>query len=448
MSRNKLLRELTRYIVPSTISLLTFSVATFFDNMFVTNGIGAYALPALSICMPYMCVIYCVSLIIGSGTNIVTAIYLGKGDKRGASEAFTLATIMQIVFSASLSIVSIIFVDELAYLLGTTEAAYPYVISYLKVLVVTGPFYALSYHFEEAIKSHGRPDLAPIICGGAAVLAISLEFVLIFVFRVGVAAAAISLGVSQACATISFLCVFLFDKKGNLKFCRTRPKFSTGFRIVRNGVAGGTNELAVAVVSVLFNRLLRQYVGDMGILGYTVISSVNVIISNIYFGIALGAQTVFGLHYGREGIPGSQRPFRYALAIVTGISLVFAGLTVVIPQNITMLYLRGEPAETIAYATQALQIYGLSYFFAGVNILFGNYFAAIEKITYSYVISIGRGIVLISILLIVMSAAFGAEGIWWAALINEVVIFALGAFGLLRIKKISVPKATKPLLST
>ena len=90
----------------------------------------------------------------------------------------------------------------------------------------------------------------------------------------------------------------------------------------------------------------------------------------------------------------------------------------------------------------------MSYFFAGVNILFGNYFAAIEKITYSYVISIGRGIVLISILLIVMSAAFGAEGIWWAALINEVVIFALGAFGLLRIKKISVPKATKPLLST
>lgn len=437
-----------RYIVPSTISLLTFSVATFFDNMFVTNGIGAYALPALSICMPYMCIIYCVSLMIGSGSNIVTAIFLGQGDKKSASEAFTLATYMQIGFSVLLSVISISFIDELADLLGTTEATYPYVISYLKVLVLTGPFYALSYHFEETIKSHGRPELAPIICGGAAVLAIVLEFVLVFVFHCGVAAAAISLGVSQACATISFLCVFLFDKKGNLGFCRIHPKFSTGFRIVRNGIAGGTNELAVAVVSVLFNRLLRQYVGDVGILGYTVISSVNVIISNVFFGIALGAQTVFGLHFGREGIRGSQAPLRYALGFVMVVSLLLAGATVLLPQNIVMLYLHGEPDATIQYATKALQIYGFSYFFAGINILFGNYFAAIEKVGYSYVISIGRGILLISVLLLAMSAMFGAEGIWWSALLNEVVIFALGTFGFLRIRKQMKPSTAGTLVST
>lgn len=447
MRRNETFRELIRYIVPSTISLLTFSVATFFDNMVVTNGIGAYALPALSICMPYMCMLYCISLIISSGTNVVTSILLGEGEREKASKAFTLATLTQITISIVLSVVAMVFVEKLAFLLGATEATYPHVISYLRVMVVTGPFYMLSYHFEELIKPHGRPELAPIICGGAAAFAIALEFILIFVFHCNVAAAAISLGISQAGATLAFLCVFLFDKKGRLKFCKARFSFSTVFRIVRSGIAGGTNELAVAVVSVLFNKLLGQYVGDIGILAYSVISSVNVITSNIYFGIALGVQTVLGLHFGGEGLQGCRKPLRYAAGIVLVVSGVLVGATTMFPKQITNLYLHGEAEMTIAYAVKALQIYGISYLFAGINILLGNYFAAIERIGYSCIISIGRGVVLISALVFAMSSLFGAGGIWWAALLNEVLILAIGSFGLLQMGKQMKNSSAQPLPS-
>lgn len=103
--KEQTLSELLRYVVPATISLVTFSIATFFDNMLVTNGIGAHVLPALSISMPYMSFLYAVSLTIGSGTNIVASILLGKNKKDQASQIFTLATIMQIIFALILTVI-------------------------------------------------------------------------------------------------------------------------------------------------------------------------------------------------------------------------------------------------------------------------------------------------------------------------------------------------------
>ena len=424
--KEQTLSELLRYVVPATISLVTFSIATFFDNMLVTNGIGAHVLPALSISMPYMSFLYAVSLTIGSGTNIVASILLGENKKDQASQIFTLATIMQIIFALILTVISVCNVEKIAYLLGATGTNYQYVISYLRILVMTGPFYMISYHFEECAKPHGKPKYAPIVCGGAALFSICLEAVLIFVFHASVAAAAISLGISQMLATIAFLLLFILGKSGNLKFCKPKIDLKAAVRIIRNGIPGGMNELAVAVVAVLFNRLLREHVGDIGIISYSVISSINVVISNVFFGIAFGSQTVLSNHFGAGGTENCVKTLRCAGRVVLCVSTIIFAVSVLFPKRIVDLYLYEESSETIQYAVRAVRVYGISFLLMGINILMGCYYAAVEKVVWSYVISFGRSFVLISFLLLILSAVFGAEGIWWAAFANELIVFAVG----------------------
>jgi len=67
-----------RYVIPSTLSLLAISTASVVDGFFVGNYIGADALAAVNLLMPYFALLFGIALMFAVGGSVKASIYIGE----------------------------------------------------------------------------------------------------------------------------------------------------------------------------------------------------------------------------------------------------------------------------------------------------------------------------------------------------------------------------------
>ncbi|KAJ49079.1 Na+ driven multidrug efflux pump, partial [Clostridium tetanomorphum DSM 665] len=99
--------------------------------------------------------------------------------------------------------------------------------------------------------------------------------------------------------------------------------------------------------------------------------------------------------------------------------LIFAIVNIFTPQLVQVFMDKGANEELYAYSIKAIRMFSLSFIIVGYNILISGFFAAIAKPKYATIISISRGLVIITLVLFIMTAAFGENGIWLATVVSE-----------------------------
>jgi Na+-driven multidrug efflux pump len=75
--------------------------------------------------------------------------------------------------------------------------------------------------------------------------------------------------------------------------------------------------------------------------------------------------------------------------------------------------------ELYIYSIKAIRMFSLSFIIVGYNILISGFFAAIAKPKYATIISLSRGLVIITLSLFIMTSLFGETGIWLATAVSE-----------------------------
>ena len=90
-------KNLRKYIIPAMIGNLSFFILTIVDGMFVGNGVGADALGAVSIAMPFVNFIWALSTLFNIGGVAVASVRFGRKDAEGANQAFMHALSANIV---------------------------------------------------------------------------------------------------------------------------------------------------------------------------------------------------------------------------------------------------------------------------------------------------------------------------------------------------------------
>lgn len=102
--KNKIL---ARYILPSAGGLCVTYLYNIVDVIFVGRGVGALALAAVNITVPFITTLVAISTLFAMGSSTVIAIRLGRGDKRGANDAFMTALVLTFLLSVLLLIANI-----------------------------------------------------------------------------------------------------------------------------------------------------------------------------------------------------------------------------------------------------------------------------------------------------------------------------------------------------
>lgn len=424
-----------KFIIPSIIAQLVFSLYTMVDGIFVARGVSEVALTAVNISMPFSVGMFSISLLFAVGNSTIVAILLGQGERKKANQVFTQNIVILCVLSIIVTVLVLIFLEPFARFLGATDAILPYAKDYIGTIAPFALAYMLSYSFETLIKTDGYPKLATIYVTSGAVLNCILDYLMVMVWDWGVKGAAFATGISQATVIFLYLWHFL-GSKGTIKFAKFKFEPAVLLRQIRNGMSSGVTELSGGLIIFFFNQAILRYISEDALVSYTIISYVNTIVVMSMTGIAQGSQPLISYYFGKGEPKKYKKLLEYGFLSAAVFSIVVTGLCYAGAPGIVGIFLGGGEAELSIYSVKVFRIFILSFLLAGYNVVIGGYFASIEKAGFATLISLTRSLVALVGCMLLLIAVFGGEGIWWSPLMAEAVCLVLSFVMLWKNKKI------------
>ena len=413
-----------RFIWPSVAAQWIFALYTMVDGMFVARGVSEVALSAVNIASPFVNFLFSVSILFAVGTSTIVAIYLGNGEKQKADEVYTQGLASLLVISAIITAGVFVNLETAAIFLGATEVTMEYVKHYILSILPFAWCFIISYSFEILVKTDGYPKFATAAVTGGAVLNCILDYLFVMVFRWGVAGAGAATGLSQCALVFLYISHFL-SPKATIRFRKFKWDPARLVRAVKIGLPSCLTEFSAGITVFLFNHTILKYLGNDGIISYTVIGYVNTIVVMSIAGIAQGAQPMISFYYGR-GDGGKYRTLlKYGLTASAGLgAAAFIGSWAGADLLVSMFISR-ELAELKDYTIAVFRVFSLSFLIAGINIQMGGFFTAVERPMPALVISVGRGFVTLALALKICGTLFGGPGIWWAPALSEFLCLCL-----------------------
>ena len=398
-------REFLRFVVPSVASMFVFSTYTIVDGIFVTHGVGELALAAVNLCMPFINTMFALAVLLSVGTSTVCAIHIGRGEPEEANKTFTQNALVVGACALLLTLLVHLFPNAVVELLGATEGTRAYMISYLQTVSSFAVFFMVSYCFEVLVKTGGHPAVSVM----------------------GVTGAALATGIAQAMSFLIFLIHFLRGRS-SIKFRVSRPFPGVYRRILPLGLSEFSSEFALGYTTFLFNRVIRAYIGETGIVSYSLIGYVNTLVLMLVVGTTQGMQPLVSLNLGRGDRAACRGYYRYALAGgVAAAAACFAVCQIFPEWIVSLLFDRSSP--TFAYTVGALRAFSCTFLLMGFNVLSAGYFTAMELPLPAMTVALARGFVTVTVALTALAARFGGDGIWYAPAASEALCLLLtGAF--------------------
>lgn len=406
------------YLIPSVSATLVTSIYILADTVMIGRGIGAVGIAALNILLPLYNTFFGVGMMCGVGGSVLFGVRKGQGNLREAREYFTMGLLMMLFISILASLAGNLFFRPLLSFLGMTPSMEVHSVPYARILVTAAPVFALSSFLQVFVRNDGAPKLSMVgvITGG--VTNVILDYVYIFIMKWGMAGAVLAT-VTGTTLTVLILCTHFFSKENNLKLVKN-IRFRKMGEILGNGMSSFILEVSNGVVTLLFNRQLLFYIGDIGVVVYGIISNTACVVISVSNGIAQTVQPILSANFGAGKRGRVLEARRLGLIAALSAGVVFAGSGYLFPVQLSHLFL--EPTEEILrMAVPAIHLYFASFLIGEWNILYGTYFQSVVRPGLSLLITLLRGVILNSILVFLLPALFGVDGIWITVTVSEFI---------------------------
>ena len=394
---------LFKLAVPTVVAQLINMLYNIVDRIYIGHipGEGSLALTGVGVCMPIIMIISAFAALVASGGAPKASISMGKGDNDSAEKILGGCFSLQIIISAVLTAVLLIFSKNLLLMFGASENTIGYATDYMHIYAVGTVFVQLTLGMGAFITAQGYTRISMITVLIGAVCNIILDPIFIFGLGMGVKGAALATVLSQAVSfiwVISFLCgkkTYLKLRKGNL---RINPKLV--FPCIALGAATFIMQSSESVISVCFNSSLLKYGGDIAVGAMTILTSVMQFAMLPMQGIAQGAQPILSYNYGAKNTERVKKTFKLLLISCLTYSCVIWAAIMVFPKIFAGIFT--PDSALIEFTAAALRIYcGVMCIF-GIQIACQMTFVSIGNAPCSIIVAIVRKFVLLLPLIYIM----------------------------------------------
>lgn len=357
---------LFKLALPTVVAQLINMLYNIVDRIYIGHmpGDGSLALTGVGVCMPIIMIISAFAALISSGGAPRASIYMGKGDNESAEKILGGCFFLQLFISAILTIVLLIWNEDLLLMFGASQNTIGYATDYMNIYAIGTIFVQLTLGMGAFITAQGfaKVGMMTVIIG--AVSNIILDPIFIFGFNMGVQGAALATVVSQALSCVWVLS-FLRGKKTylKLKIKNMRIDGKLVLPCVALGLSAFIMQSSESVISVCFNSSLLKYGGDIAVGAMTILTSVMQFAMLPMQGIAQGAQPISSYNYGAKNTERVKKTFRLLLTSCLVYSFVIWGAIMMFPQAFAGIFTPDK--ELIDFTANALRIY------CGVMCIFG-----------------------------------------------------------------------------
>ena len=356
--------------------------------------VGALALTGVGVCMPIIMIVSAFAALISSGGAPRASIFLGQGNKENAEKTLGNCFIAQILISIAITIVLLVWNEDLLLSFGASENTVIYGLPYLNIYALGTIFVQLTLGMNAFITAQGfaKTGMLSVLIG--AVANIVLDPILIFGFKLGVQGAAIATVISQAISCVWVLS-FLFGKKTEIKI--KRKNFKLESKIILPAITLGTAmfimQASESIISICFNSSLLSYGGDIAVGAMTILTSVMQFAMLPLQGIGQGAQPILSYNYGAKNKDRVKSTFKLLLKVNLIYSILLWTLVMITPRTFASMFT--SDTSLLDFSAKALRIYLAGLCLFGIQIACQMAFTSIGNAKASIMVAITRKFILL-----------------------------------------------------
>ena len=236
LGRDPIGRLLWRMSLPAIVAQLINLLYNLVDRVYIGHmpEDGALALTGVGVCLPIIMIVSAFAALVSNGGAPRASMAMGKGDYDEAEKILGNSVALQIVISAVLTVLLLLFYRPLLLTFGASENTIGFASDYMKIYAAGTVFVQLTLGMNAFITAQGfaRTGMLSVMIGAGC--NIVLDPVLIYGFGMGVRGAATATVISQAVSTVWVLS-FLMGKKTVLKIRKKYLRMEAG--VVLPGLA-------------------------------------------------------------------------------------------------------------------------------------------------------------------------------------------------------------------
>ncbi len=418
--------RLLRFVLPSIITMVFTSIYGVVDGFFISNYVGKTAFAAANITWPLLMIFAGVGFLFGTGGSALVAAYLGADRQKKACSLFTEFSLVLFAAALVLTILAEVLLPSAVVFLGADESMLPDCIAYGRFLLLGILPFAFQNFFTPFLVTAGKPGLGLTFTLLAGFTNMFSDALFMGVFGSGVAGAALATTLSAIVGSVLPFLYFLLPNKSSLHFRAFSFDGKSLLKVLSNGSSEMITQLSLALVNVLYNILLMKYLGEDGVAAFGVISYVNCIFTAVFTGYAIGSAPVVSAHCGAGDLAEVKGILKKSILLLSIFGLSMALSASALSPALSALF-TGYDEALCVLTTHAFRIFAISFLFMGFNIYTSSFFTALGNGRISFLISFLRTFVLQVLCAVLLPLSFGAEGIWWATALAELICLGISA---------------------
>lgn len=397
---------LTIPVVLSKIVSLIYNMA---DTFFIARTGNADLVAGVSICAPVFLLMVSLGDLFGlGGSSVMSRLFGQQKDEEGKRvSGFTFygAIVTGIIVAA----VMLLFRNPILRMLGAEGSVLKYAGEYYVWIALGAPFIILTLIPTNQLRTEGLANTAMAGSIVGSIVNIILDPVFIFGLGMGAAGAAIATVLGNVATDIVFaVCIHKKSRKLTIDPRMAKVDLATVAAVLAIGLPSSLNNLMNSLGTALLNRNLVPYGADK-VAAMGIASKVNMLVAMIMIAFAFGAQALIGYNYSSGNKVRLREILKFDLLVQMAIAFVGGGILMVSAPWMIRMFM--DDPVIVEAGTLMLRRLLIGLPFIGIFLICSTVFMSIGKPMPTLILSLSRQGIVFAVVLLLLSATMGYEGV-------------------------------------
>ena len=424
-----------KYLSAAFGSAMITSVYSIVDTAMVGQYHGPQGTAALAVVAPVWNIIYSLGLLMGIGGSVIFSTKRGSAENSSGAEQqyFTAAGIGSVLLAALAWLGLLLFERPLLTFFGADDALLLLAREYMRPIKCVFPLFLFNQMLAAFLRNDGAPALATLGVLSGGIFNIFGDYFFVFSCDMGIYGAGLATAIGSGISFLVMLTHF-FSRRNTLRLVKPEKLLRKLREITVTGFSTFFIDVAMGILTVLFNRQIMQYLGADALAIYGPIIQVSTFVQCCAYSVGQASQPIISTNFGAGKGDRIRETLRLALWTTVFFGVFWTALSMVCPNIYIRIFMDSTP-EILDMAPAIIRTYALSFLLLPFNIFSTYYFQAIMKPKAAFVVSVARGLVISGILIMLLPALGSADTIWLAMPVTELLVMLYAASTIRRYTK-------------
>lgn len=397
------------------------------DMAMVGKYQGPNGTAALAVVAPVWNIIYSLGLLMGIGGSVIFSTKRGDKEKNDGKENqyFSASVIGSVVLAIIAWILVIVFENQILTFFGADETLLDLAKRYMQPIKYVFPLYLFNQMLAAFLRNDNNPALATVGVLSGGIFNVFGDYFFVFTCDMGIYGAGLATAIGAAISFVVLLSHF-FTRKNTLRFVKIEKLFTKLREISVTGFSTFFIDVAMGILTVLFNRQIMKYLGSNALAIYGPIINVSTFVQCCAYSVGQAAQPIISVNFGAGQGKRIKETLKLSIWTTVFFGLFWTALSMAFP-NLYIHIFMTPTEEILQMAPSIIRSYGISFILLPFNIFSTYYFQAIMKPKAAFVVSVARGLVISGALIIILPLIFNANILWFAMPITELIVLIYSA---------------------